>query len=82
MKKFLQFLPLLITVFTTIYSVYDDSIAQYLAAHPHFDMFLLGAFAVSEALAALDFVKANSVVEAVLEALHTILSRILDKPAS
>lgn len=79
MKKFLQFLPLLLGLVTAVYSAFDSSITAYLASHPKFDMALLVAFGLSEALAAVDALKANSVVQAVLNFVESVLGTLLDK---
>lgn len=79
MRKLFGYLPLILTLFGTLYGYFDPAIWAYLNTHPDYLKYLAALFVVSESLAATNLVKSNSVVLAIFDAVITIVGKVLRK---
>ena len=79
MRKFVSYLPLVLTVFLSVYGAFDSAVYSYIVGHSRLSVALGLLFVASETLAATSYVKSNSVALAIFDFLDSVLSALLHK---
>ena len=80
MRKLFSYLPLILTLFGSLYGYFDPIVWTYLSGHPEYLKWGIALFVLSETLAATSLVKSNSVALALFDALVVVLGRVTRKP--
>ena len=82
MRKLVSLLPLLATIFASLWNYFDPVVWVYLSAHPSLLKSLVAAFVLSETLAGFDFIKSNSVAQAIFDLVDTVLRSVTHQAVS